>query len=167
MWFRRSVAGRLYAQAVVAALALLAVVGVAVGEMRSMGGRVDAIRHAHAFDRTVADLREALTFKVSLVRVLGYRGETPIWVSAYTNVTKQIADDTDALAQQAVAIPGMSDAVAAARPAVVASDRQIDAVRTMAAQHAPGLVSALVRMKVALVMSRLQTLAQADAKRRH
>jgi methyl-accepting chemotaxis protein len=164
MWFRRSVAGRLYAQAVVAALALLAVVGVAVGEMRAMGGRVDAIRQAHAFDTTVADLREALTFKVSLVRVLGYRGETPIWVTAYTKVTEQIADDTDALAREAVAIPGMTDAVASAKPAVVASDLQIDAVRTMAAQHAPGLVPALVQMKVALVMSRLQTLALADAK---
>ncbi|HTW85474.1 MAG TPA: methyl-accepting chemotaxis protein [Candidatus Sulfotelmatobacter sp.] len=163
MWFKKSVAARLYAQAAVAALALLAVVGVAVGEMRAMGDRVAAISAAHDFDQTVADLRLALTFKVSLVRVLGYRGETPIWVTAYTNVTQQIADDTDKLTTQAVAIPGMPAAVAAVRPEIVKSDQQIDALRTMARARAPGLVPALVKMKVALVMSRLQKLTDASA----
>jgi methyl-accepting chemotaxis protein len=164
MSLRHSVAARLYAQALLAALALAAVVGVAVAEMGAMGGRVTAIRDAAAFNETVGDLRQALTFKVGLVRVLAYNGETPIFVKTYGQVTQRIAGDVAELDQRAALVPGLPALVAAARPVVLTSDGQIDGLRVMARRHDPRLVPALIHLKITLVMSRLAGLTAGAAR---
>src|SRR5580658_887299 len=164
MSLRHSVAARLYAQAFLAALALAAVVGVAVAEMGAMGGRVTAIRDASAFNETVGDLRQALTFKVGLVRVLAYNTETPMFVQAYGQVTQRIADDVASLDQQAALVPGLPALVDSARPVILSSDQQIDALRAMARQHDRRLVPALIHVKIALVMSRLAGLTAGAAR---
>jgi len=164
MSLRHSVAARLYAQAFLAALALGAVVGVAVAEMGAMGTRVAAIRNASTFNETVGDLRQALTFKVGLVRVLAYNSETPMFVQAYGNVTQRIAADVADLDQRAALVPGLPLLVDSARPVILSSDEQIDALRVLARQHDRRLVPALIHLKIVLVMSRLADLTAGAAR---